>query len=378
MSGKKQLTLKFVSETIPWSGTAGAFAQFGTAWLPKRGPMGGRIVIDAIQAVYVGTATVAGAVIQGEDVYRFFGPTTVKQKDGYLRYNEVPGDAMRAYLFECYGAARVKEHADVAIAAPATVTATMMIPLAKPNMKEPGDYSLAAEELEFVRIRCATSSDLTLGGSTVTVLTGDYYLIFECHEELDVVVHAIDEVKIQDFSSTTAQEDELKVGGRLQELIFTVRGAEGGASLANLTAAWIHQPQWLAPELQVSPDLKEYFGRERGEATSGASATGAANSTSPYTSSTTRAVAVLMATGTKCFDGPEIDSAIVKATHTLGATIRMIARVAKKREESTVERIRRSKKLKGLYRVKTASNQQRAPQAWPADVLPYLPLKFVE
>lgn len=378
MSGNQnQLTLRFQSENIPWSGAPGAFAQFGTAWLPKRGPMGGRIVVDTINAVGIFDVDVAGAALLGPDVYRLFGPTTVKQ-DGYMRYNEIPGDAMRTFLFEQFGASRVKEHADVPIGPGQQVIATMVIPLAKPALHEPGDYSLAAEELQFVRIKCASDGDLALGASAVTINSGDYYLVFECHEELDVVVHAIDEVKIQDFSSPTSQEERLNVEGRLQELILMVRGASGGASLANMTSAWIHQPQWLAPELRVNPDLKEFFARSRGEASSSSFANGDPLYSSPYTDAVTRAVAVLLATGTKAFDSPEIESAIVKCEHTLGATIRMIARVAKKREDATVERIRRAKKLKGLYRVKTASNQQRAPQAWPASVIPYLPIKFVE
>lgn len=379
----KQITLKYKSETRPWSNASGAYVEFTNAWIPKTGPKGGRLVIDRAIAHFVGNIDVATAALQGEDVYRFFGPMTAKQKDGTVRYNEVPGDSMRIFLYECLGADQTKEHPDVAIGNGQTVRATMVIPFEKPNMHEPGDYSLAADELEHIRIRCATSAELSLGSSEVTINSGNYYVIFECHEELDVVYHAVDEVRVQDFSSTTSQEERLNVNGRLQELLLYVRGAEGGASLANLTSAWIHEPQNLAPELVVTPDLKEYYARARGEVTGAAGTTGDPVRSSPFSIATHRAVGVLIATGTKAFESPEIEAAIVKAEHSLNATIRMVARIAKRRNDATQARLRERFKLApgpnglGIFRVKTKSNSMRNPGAWNPDLLPYLPIKFV-
>lgn len=372
-----QKVLKYKSETKPWSSASGAFVEFTRGWIPKKGPSGGRLVIDRAIAHFIGDVTVATAAMQGEDVYRFFGPTSAKMVDGTLRYNEVPGDSMRIFLYECLGAAETKEHADIAIGANSTVRATMVIPFAKPNMHEPGDYSLAAEELEHIRIRCATSAECSLSTSVVTINSGNYYVIFECHEELDVVYHAVDEVKVQDFSSTTSQEERLNVNGRLQELLLYVRGADGGLTLANLTSAWIHQPNDLAPELLVNPDLKEFYARARKEVTGAAGTTGDPVRSSPFTSATTRAVGVLIATGTKCFESPDIEAAVIKTEHTLGQTLRMVARIAKPRLKATEEKIRKAYGLQGLWRVKTSSNSMRSPNAWAKELHPYLPLKFV-
>lgn len=376
MSAKQQV-LKFKSETKPWSSAAGSFAEFTNGWIPKTGPKGGRLVIDRAIAHAIFQVDVTVGALPGEDVYRFFGPMTAKMKDGTIRYNEVPGDSMRVFLYECLGADQTKEHADLAIANNQTVRATMVIPFAKPNMHEPGDYSLASDELEHIRIRCCTAAELSVGGATVAIDDGAYYIIFECHEELDVVYHAVDEVKVQDFSSTTSQEERLNVNGRLQELLLYVRGGDGGASLANLTSAWIHQPVSLAPELAVNPDLKEFYARERSEVTGAAGTTGDPVRSSPYTTATTRAVGVLIATGTKCFESPEIEAAVIKTEHTLGATLRMVARIAKKRSDATMEKLRDRFKLQGLWRVKTASNSMRSPKAWAPELIPYLPVKFV-
>lgn len=368
--------LKFKSEIKPWSGASGAQLEFQTSALPKQGPNGGRIVIDAITAHFQGDVTVATAALQGEDFYRFFRSVTVKQRDGVLRYNEMPGDAMRVYLYEAIGGAKVKEHADSGTSANQTLTATCHIPFRKQFTHEIEDYSLAAELLLHVKIGCASSAEMSLGSSVVTVNSGNYWLIFECHEEMDVVYHSVDEVKVQDFESTTATEPRLNVNGRLQALLLFVRGADGGASLANLTSAWISNPQNMAPELLANPDLKEYYARERNRGGGISTTQGSPISSDPFVASTTRACAVLIETGTKCFEQPESDTVVVKTAHTLGATLTMIARIAKPRLQSTAQAIARKYGLKGEYRVKSSSNSKRAPRDWKPEQLAYLPIKF--
>lgn len=369
--------LKYKSEVRPWSGASGAKINFLTNSLPKQGPNGGRLVIDAITAHAELNVDVATAAIQGEDLYRGFRTITVKQRDGALRYNEIPGDAMRVYLYEAIGGDRVKEHADVATGDGTDVTISCNIPLRKRYVHEMEDHALAAELLDQVIIGCADEGEMSLGTSVVTINSGSYWLIFECHEEMDIVYHAVDEVKVQDFESTTATEPRLNVNGRLQALLLFVRGASGGESLANLTAAWIHLPQNMAPELNVSPDLVEYYGRERGQLGGSSGTQGTAISSDPFVGSTIRAAAVLIETGTKCFEQPETDTVVVKTTHTLGKTLTMIARVAKPRLMSTQAAIARKYKLSGNVRVKTSSNSKRQVRDWKPEFLAYLPVKFL-
>lgn len=367
--------LKYKTESKPWA--SGTQLEFLTTVIPKQGPNGGRIVIDSI-AVH-GTAQIDVTVgnLQGEDLYRWFGPMSVKQRDGVLRYNEVPGDAQRIFLYQEFGGAYTKEHADVAVANNVAITATCWLPLAKEFAQRDEDYALAAQLLSTVRVTCATATDLSVGGATVAVDFGTYYLIFECHEEMDVVYHAIDEVKTKNFESTTTTESVLNVNGRLQSLALYVRGGDGGASLANLTSAWISQPQNMAPELLVSPDLQEFYARERGEVTGSSATTGNPIRSNPFTAATIRACSVLHTNKTSCFDQPETDSVIVKTSHTLGATLTMVARIAKPRLPGTMESIRKFYKLKGGYRVKTKSKSMQTPKAWKPEQLAYMPIKFV-
>jgi hypothetical protein len=372
--------LKYKSESKPW--VSGAQLEFQTSSLPKQGPNGGRLVITAIAAHFDGQVDVTVGNWQGEDLYRIFAKTSVKQRDGLLRYNEVPGDAQRIYLYQEFGGDKTKEHADVAVANNVAVKATMWLPLKKRYSQRDEDYALAAQLLQHVKITCATTTDVSVGGATVAFDSGNYYLIFECIEEMDICYHAVDEIKVQDFESTTAQEARLNVNGRLQSLALYVRGGDGGASLANLTSAWIHQPQNMAPELALNPDLQEFYARERNECTGISSTTGSPIRSNPFTASTIRACSVLMSTGQSCFEQPETDTVVVKTSHTLGATITMVARIAKPRLPGTAAGIvkfyrAQGVKLSGRFRVKTKSKSMQHPGAWRPEHLAYLPIKFV-
>lgn len=372
------LPLKYLSNIVPWVASTNGYYEFNASSIPKQGPNGGRLVIDGISVHAQFVMTVADAALPGEDLYRLFRNASLKQRDNVLRVNEVPGDAMRVFLYSELGGDKTKEHADVPIAAGQTVTATMYIPLKRRFAQRDEDYSLAAEMLQHLKISFAQQSEITgLGGATVTLTSGNYWVIFECHEEMDVVYHAVDEIKVQDFESTTQTEARLQVNGRLQSLSLYVRGAEGGASLANLTKAWIHMPQNMAPELLVNPDLKEYFARERNEVTGGSASQGVAVRSNPFIASTARACAVLITNGTSCYEQPETDTVIVKTTHTLGATITMVARIAKARLPTTAAKIAAKYGLNpNAFRVKTKSKSMRDPNAWKPEHLAYMPIKF--
>jgi hypothetical protein len=369
--------LVYKSETKQWIN--GARLQWQTSAIPKQGPNKGRIVIDRIIAHAQLVCDVAVAALQGEDFYRFFRLTTVKQKDGELRYAEVPGDAMRHFLYESIGANETKEHADSAVANDQTLTATMVIPLAKPFMHTPGDYSLPRDQLDYVEIACASAAELTALGPTLGIDSGNYWLLFECHEEMDILGHAVDTVQTQDFESTTSQECRLNVHGRLQDLILYVRGADGGASLANLTSAGISQPQNMADtSLVVNPDLKERYARSRKTVTGISTTTGSPVRSDPFVASTTRAVALVMSEQNSAYEQPEIETAVVKTVHTLGATLTAVMRIAKPRKETTRAFIARMYGVSGAFRMKTRGKSKYDPQKWPPEFRQYMAIKFLK
>jgi len=371
--------LVYKSETKPWVSASGARLQFQTSSIPKQGPNKGRIVIDRIIAHVSSDTSVATAALLGQDFYRYFRLITVKQKDGELRVQEVPGDAMRVALYEMIGANETKEHADSGTTNNQTLIATCVIPMAKPFAHTPEDYSLAAELLDYVEIGCASSAEMSLGSSVVTVNSANYWLIFECHEEMDVIQHAVDLIAVQDFESTTSQECRLNVHGRLQDLMLFVRGANGGASLANFTSGGIKQPVGMADTTLVrNPDLIERYARSRKIVTGAAATTGNPVRSDPFVASTTRAVALLMTEGNSCGDQPEIDTVVVSTVHTLGATLTAVMRIGKPRQDKTRLSIARKYGLPGTYRMKTDKKSKRDPAQWPPELRQYMPIKFLK
>ena len=371
--------LKFKSEPKLWTNTPGGFISLNFGFVDKVGPNGGRVVIDTLIVHGSFNVDVTVAVFKGQDIPRFARLCTVKMKDGTLRYNEVPGDCVRTALFEMIGADQVKEHADLPIQNGQTVLLTLPLPLAKPFAHEGGDYAMAAELGEQIRISCASAAELSgLSTSQVVINSGSYWVLAECHEEMDVVVHAIDEIKVQDFESSAATEARLVTNGRLQDLLLMCRGLSGGKDLANLTEAWISSPIQVAPQLLLNPDLVEHYARQRKVTSGSATTQGAYLRSDPFVGSTIRACAVLLCTDTKAFEQPERETVNVKTTQTGGGPglITMIARIAKPRVESTKNDVAAKYGLKGQFRVKTASNTMRHPAAWKEEHLRYMPIKI--
>ncbi len=371
--------LKFKSEIKPWGSATGSFNQWTPNFIEKTGPGGGRVVIDAFSLHFEGTVTVATAALLGEDYYRFFRAFTIAMKDGSNRYTEMTGDAMRVFLYAQAGSGRTKEHQDSGVSAGQTLRATCYVPLAKPYAKEPGDFSMAAELLNFIKIYNASNAEMSLGTSVVTITAGNYWVVAECHEEFDIVHHVVDEVKVQDFDSTL--ESKLSVDGRLHDLYLYIRGAAGGLTLANLNEAWLSVPAFVAPQLRVVPDLQENYARQRELATNLGSTKGAATTTDPFVTADTgvpKAAAVLLNTGNKSFDQPERDMVNVKTTQlaALNGTLTMIARIIHKRKPETQAGIAQKYKLAGKFRVKTSSNTMRDAGRWQKSQLDYLPIKF--
>lgn len=366
-------TFRFKSPAQAWVSEATLdFKKF----VETRGPRGGRIVIDTLILHAELSLTVATATTEGEDFYRAFRKVTVEEVNGVRRLNEVTGDALRLISYAHMGADETHEHPDFAAGGPTTVNFTCAIPFTKRYAHEPGDYAMAAEMLERVSITCASAANLSLGTSAVTVNSGTYWVIAECHEEFDLVQHLQDEWIIRPFAAASTTEQELNFSkGRLQDLYLWIPGQNGGQTLANLTEVYVEH---LMPRaLRKDPDLKQHFARARGECQNSLATTGAARTTNPFVGSTLRAVAVMLATGTKSFEGPERTQVQVKLTNSadLPAAANMVARIVYPRDPKVTEGLARRYKKQPTY-LKTASKSAQSPTAWKAEYRDYLPLKF--
>lgn len=373
MRRQEAATFRFKSPAQAWVDDSTLdFKKF----VETRGPRGGRMVIDTISLHAELSLTVATATTQGEDLYRVFRKVTVEEVNGCRRLNEVTGDALRVISFAHMGADETHEHPDFAAGGPTTVNFTCAIPLTKKYAHEPGDYSMAAEMLERISVTCAKGSNLSLGASVVTVNSGTYWVICECHEEFDLVQHLQDEWIVRPFAAASTTEQELNFSkGRIQDLYLHIPGSDGGQTLANLTDVYLEH---LMPRaLRKDPDLKQHYARSRGQCQSGLSAQGAARTTDPFIGATLRACAVVLTTGTKAFEGPERTQVQIKLTNSadLPAAANIISRIVYPRDAKVTEGLGRRYGKKPAY-LKTASKSSQNPGAWDAQYRDYLPVKF--
>lgn len=370
---KRAATFKFKSEVKAWvNGGVLDFQRF----VQPRGPRGGRVVIDRLVLHSILTLTVATQTTEGEDLYRAFQKVTVEEKDGTKRFNEITGDALRIIGFAHNEPGSTHEHADFAAGGPTARTMTAVLPLTKPYAYEPDDYGMPAELFEKVSITCASNANMSLGTSVVTIASGTYWVIAECHEEFGVVQYISDEWLVRPMASASATEQELITSrGRLQDLYLWIPGQGGGQTLANLSEIFVEH--MMPRSLLKDPDLTTAFERERNICPNLASTPGTAISSSPFTGSTLRAVAALLATGTKTFEGPERTQHQVRLTLSaaLPAAPSIIARVVYPRNPRVTAELA-ARYGKSIGYLKTADRTKRNPAEWKPEHAPYIPFKF--
>lgn len=362
---------RFKSKDIAWTNGGAGEAVFDNSFIPDQGPNGGVMVIDRIIENGLMNLTAATAVIQGEDLYRVFRYTTLTMVDGEKRVDAVPGDALRLINFAHLGAEATIEHQDFAIST-GNVTVTAVVPLAKPFAFEPDDYSLPAYLMREHRIGMAQSTDLSLGASVVTVNSGSYWLIAECREEFGAIEHAVDCWSVQEFDTSTS--GTIPVNGRAQDLYLFVKGASGGASLANVTDVFI--PNIYAQPL-LKHDLQQAYARARGQATNSFSTVGDPRSTDPFVASasgTLRAIAPLLCEGDKAHDAPESRTIQVKCTLGGALSLLMVVRATKRITAAHTALVKRMHRTNGMQ-VKTSGKTRRGTHEWTPDQLAYLPKK---
>ncbi len=368
--------LSYKSKEIPWVTGGRGDATFDGSFIPERGPNGGVLVIDRFVAHGSLSITVADAALQGEDIYKAFRKVTLTQQDGEQRYSELKGDSLRIVSYAFEGGDSTHEHQDIAISGPVTVSISAAIPLSKPYDFEPDDTALPSYMFNELKIGMAQDADLSTGAPTVTVHSGSYWVIAECHEEMAAVHHAVDTIFEQDFD--TAASGTLSVNGRLQDLFLFVRGVNGGASLANLTSATIPTENILPVSMLRTPDLSQSYARKRGGATNLFSTKGNPLRTDPFVASDTgtmRAVAVLLSQGNKVWEGPDVKNVMVKTELAGALSLTMIARATKRKSRAAAQLVQKKHSVNASY-IKTAGKTRRNHTQWSPDQAAYLPEKY--
>ncbi len=336
----------------------------------------------ALHAVLNVTVTVGA--LPGEDCARFAKEVTVKTTGGAdgRRYEQITGDSLRLINFAMLGAEGTHEHIDLAVAATTDRKFTISIPFSKPFAYDADDTALPVDFYEELLVAMATDANMSVGGATVVIHSGYYYVVAECFESFSVILPIVDIWKQVDLALVSSTNIEIDTGGRLQDAYLYIPGdaaaANGGQTLANLTAvSW----QISMPEaLQKDPDLKHFYQRARGQSTSSFASKGAPVRLDPFVSAdsgTLRALAIKLTTGSKTTDGAERDSENFKLT--LAANLpdpaRLLVRFTTRKVEAQRAAIHRIHKPIGS-RIKTRDKSRQQLGQWPLLMREYMVEKF--
>jgi hypothetical protein len=361
---------KYKSEVKAWNSSGGNGQFFD--WVPRLGPNGGRMVIDGFYIhADLQIDTAAGAIAQGEDFARVFNRIIVEQHDGKKRWN-LPGDQSRVMSILLDGIDRYTDSADVAVSTSnVAADVVLYIPMSKRFTHTPDDFAMPVDNFKMLTIEFASSSVFNIGSVVVSSIDFlNFYVIADCHEELDLQIHCEDEVSATDLTSLT--EGRLVVGGKLHDLVLHATGASGGASLANLTDVRIDE-LGIPPFLRT-PDLEMEYRRKRNNGANLNSTVGADVRCDPF--ATDQACAVLVADSeTSFFEGPTLSTVKLTLTNTV-AGLRALHRIVTPASSATRNRTSSLYNVRPeMFVVKTGSKTRRNIGEWQKELRPYLRLK---
>jgi hypothetical protein len=345
------------SEQKDWS--PGATLEFADFVGPK-GSDGKRVCIDRFVVRVTGVITVAGAAFDGRDVCRLLQNIVVEQRDGRHRWN-LTGFKSRIASIKYNGIDRHDEHADIAIAAGATVDFRIVIPMAKRFTRRPKDYSLPADLFRKITINCASLAGAATGATVLSANDLDVYVLAEFHEEdADEAIEAKSEdtVKAIDFTSNTQVRATLSGAVHDMDIVRETTTA-GGGLITGITDARVDDLG--IPQLTRS-DLKHSYTERRGIAPS-ALTTGAERFNDPWRGGT--ALAIITATPeTSVWDGKVVESAKVDVG-TGAAGLALITREILDKSQSNFNTAAATWNAQAsTARAKTASKSKRELSNW--------------
>lgn len=254
------------------------------------------VVIDKLIVEIQGTITDATAIWDGRDVWRLIQLITVEQRDGLLRWT-LSGYKSRVFSMILNGPEEHQEHTNVAIGAAQTVDLRAVIPMAKPYVEDPSDFSMPAHQFRRVTINWNTLAGAASGSAALSAASLVAYVRAEYHLEKSVKYHPVDVVKSVDF--TTATQAKLACTGVVADAGVVLEDTTaGGASVLAITNARCDD---LNMQLTVTGDLRHRYRMARGLAASGPTTPGTERYLEPVVQG--QYLPLIFASGTAPWDG---------------------------------------------------------------------------
>jgi len=353
----------FQSETKPF--TAGVSQDF-FAWMPTKGPAGGRLVMPAITVRITGTLDVATATYNGADVWRLIKQVVVEDRAGKARW-QLSGYKSRIMSMVLLGAENHQEHPSIAVGAGGAVDLYATIPLCLERVHTGEDFALPADEFRKVTVTFASASEAATGTAELSNLSLNCYVEAHWYEEGDadggsLVFHTPFIVSSQDFHNTT----QCRIGaeGVIHDMLIVKESTTAGGDV--ITAITDVRIAELGIPLRTRKDLVYGYRLRHGLGASG-----------PATPATERflepvlggyALPVISATPqTSLHHGRFVEQCLLDIS---GGTsgLSVIMRQVIPRSETLMALTVAKHKLdpNQPVRVKTRSKSRRAPREWDA------------
>lgn len=354
---------KIKSKSEVWS-AAGA-AEFLDD-LNVHGPRGGRRVVRGFWVNVSLSANVVGAALLKADLARTIGRIQVYQRGGKLRWN-LTGLESRLAAQMYQGVEVVPTFADVAVASPAAIAYSLYIPLRKRYGRRGKDFAIPVEVLEKIRIEFPSSADLTIGASTVTILSGSYSITYDSHEDKpgEVLYYAEDEVTGINWGANTDQFQP-KVRGPIHNMFLcrpSVAAGTGGGALSFTN----FRCEALDLEPQTQTDHLAFYRQER--------PTAILDATDPVTLAKVF-MPMFEVAETRVTDGKFVVSPMFTLTGNASTDIRAIFRVITGKDDGVAALVMAENKIGPNVQVKTASKSRRGTgEGWSDYELKLMPAK---
>ena len=271
-------------DAIPQTFAGQTFTVEGENLCPAFSPVTGRpLQIERIELICtIGTASIAGTGVSGEDVVRVARAVSLVQRDGMYRYRLLDGQHLRAIAVLSAGIDQVEEHADWATGSIAAKRVVIPLWMSTPKAYAPRDTVLMAAAIEKLTWTGVTTDagGPCIAGGTMTFTSASWEVRVIAREVPYMINGPVPCWELSQFVSGESVRP-LRFGGKVPfGLILHKDGADGGASLSSLTSIYIDE--YGSQHTFTPTDLREIYAVERKLARGWAATTGAVITYDPF------------------------------------------------------------------------------------------------
>lgn len=354
----------YQSETKPF--ISGVTQDF-FAWMPSKGPAGGRVVLPCLTVRIQGLLDVAGATWDGTDVWRLIKNLVIEDRAGKVRW-QLSGYKSRLASIMLNGIENHQEHVSIPVGVNQVVELYAVIPLALERVHTGQDFAIPADEFRKVSVTFAGPTEAQTGAVVLSNFRLQCFVDAHWYEEGDadggsLIFHTPCVVSSTDFHNVT----QCRIGseGVIHDLwIVREDPTAGGGSTLTVIDVRIAE---LGIPLRNRGDLQHAYRLRHGLAASGPATPGTERFLEPCL--TGKAVPVIASTSqTSVHHGRFVEQALLDITAQVGTTqgFSIITRQVIPRSESltALTVAKHDVDTTQPVRMHTAKKSRKSPREW--------------